>query len=181
MDDFDGRAAHAARPIQLALTKNRTFDARGQKQQRIGADYSDDGAELSALHVLFLDDAAMMRRRGADTDAIFVEYLIAVGADVDVAAVRIAHDVDARGADEASAVFRVPNRRGESREINLGVTQNVFLYRAALDGRRWNRRKAFKHSAPEVQQTFMGRVGGIDSQGHSLPFAGAHTVGKDAV
>src|SRR5262245_23278170 len=99
----------------------------------------------------------MMRRRGADTDAIFVEYLIAVGADVDVAVVRITHDINARSTDEAAAVAGMPDGRRKAREINIGVAQNIFLYRAALDGRRRNGRKAFEHTAPEVEQVIMRR------------------------
>ena len=78
------------------------------------ADDGDDRAGLSALHVFFFDDAAVVRRRGADADAVFVEYLIAIGADVDVAGVGIAHDIDTRGADEPAAVARVPDRRREA-------------------------------------------------------------------
>src|SRR6266498_3835558 len=41
LDDFNGLAAHAARPIELALPIDRTLGAGSQKQQRIGADDGD--------------------------------------------------------------------------------------------------------------------------------------------
>src|SRR5437762_9242702 len=85
LNNLNGFAAHASGPIQLALAIDRTLDTRSQKQQRIAADDSDQRAGLSALHIFFLYNAAVVRRRGADADTVFVEYLIAVGADVDTA------------------------------------------------------------------------------------------------
>src|SRR5262245_55638191 len=114
LNHFNGGATHASRPIQFALAVDRAFQAGRQKHQRIGAHDSDDWTWLSALHVFFFDDTAMVWRRGADADAIFVEHLIAIGAGIDDAGVGITHDVDARGADETPAVLRVPDRRWET-------------------------------------------------------------------
>ena len=113
LNDLDGFAAHAPGPIQLALAVDRALDARSQKQQRIAADDGDQRTGLSALHIFFFYNAAVVRRRGADADTVLVEYLIAIGADVDAARVGIEHDIEARRADEATAVTRVPDRRGE--------------------------------------------------------------------
>src|SRR4030095_4019556 len=113
VDDFNGLAAHASCPIELALAVDRTLGARSQKQQRVGADDGDQRAGLSALHIFFLDDAAMVRWRGADADTVLVEYLVAIGADVDTAGVGIAHNIEARGADVPTAVAWVPDRRRE--------------------------------------------------------------------
>src|SRR5687767_3432446 len=121
LDDFNGLAAHAACPIELTLAVDRALDARSQKQQRIGADDGDQRAGLSALYIFFLDDAAVVRRRGADADTVLVEYLIAIGADVDASRVGIAHDIEARRADKTTAVTRMPDRRGELSQVYIAI------------------------------------------------------------
>src|SRR6266403_4703073 len=113
LNNLNGFAAHASGPIQLALTIDRTLDTRSQKQQRIAADDGDQRTGLSALHIFFFYNAAVVRRRGADADTVLVEYLIAIGADVDPARVGIAHDIETRRADVPVAVTWVPDRRRE--------------------------------------------------------------------
>src|SRR5260221_9090743 len=73
VNDLNGFAAHASGPIQLALTIDRTLDTRSQKQQRIAADDGDQRTGLSALHIFFFYNAAVVRRRGADADTVLVE------------------------------------------------------------------------------------------------------------
>ena len=98
---------------------------------------------LSALHVFLFDDTAVVWRRGADADAIFVEYLIAIGAGVDDTRVGIAHDVDARGADETAAVARCQIGAGKRVKSTIAVAQNIFLNRSTLDRDGRNRRETF--------------------------------------
>src|SRR5262245_36672456 len=114
LNHFNGGATHASCPIQFALPVDRAFHAGRQKHQRIGAHDGDDWTRLCALHVFFFDDTAVMWWRGTNADAIFVEYLVAIGTGIDDTRIGIAHDVDARGADETAAVARVPDRRWET-------------------------------------------------------------------
>jgi hypothetical protein len=110
---------------------------------------------VAAFHVLFFDDAAVMRRCGANADAISIENLVTVCADIDDSGVGIAHDVDARRADEATAVPGMPDRRRKSRQVNIAVAQNIFLNRATFDCCRRNWLKAFQQFAPEPEQPIM--------------------------
>src|SRR4030095_16774699 len=82
LNDLNGHATHASRPIQFALAVDRAFHARRQKHQRIGAHDGNDWTRLSALHVFFFDDTAVVWRRGTNADAIFVAILLSVGANV---------------------------------------------------------------------------------------------------
>ena len=83
-------ARHARRPPNRARFGRRSGLRRRTARNIRGSapDDGDDWTGLSALHVFFFDDTAVVRRRGADADAIFVEYLIAIGADVDDARCR---------------------------------------------------------------------------------------------
>src|SRR5262245_49654108 len=143
LNHFNGGATHASRPIQFALAVDRAFQAGRQKHQRIGAHDSDDWTRLSALHVFFFDDAAVVWWRGANADAIFVEYLIAIGAGIDDAGIGIAHNVDACGADEPAAVAGMPDRRGEAIQVHFTIPQDIFLNRPPLDHNGRNGRKTF--------------------------------------
>src|SRR5262245_33701694 len=111
LNHFNGGATHASRPIQFALAVDRAFHAGRQKHQRIGAHDGDDWTWLSALHVFFFDDTAVVWRRGPDADAIFVEHLVAIGTGIDDTRIGIAHNIDACRPNEPPAVAGMPNRR----------------------------------------------------------------------
>src|SRR6478752_1899862 len=110
----------------------------------------------------------MVRRRGANANAVSVEKLIAVCADIDDPGVGIAHNVDARGADEAAAIARMPNRRRKNSQVNIAVAQHIFLDRTTFYCCRRNWLEPFEQFAPEPEQPIMRGFSGIQAQGDSL-------------
>src|SRR5215471_20419966 len=181
LNHLNRTAAHASRPIHLAFTKPQPLHAGGQEQQWISSHHCDNGARLVSPHIFFLDDPTVVRRSGANANAVPIEHLIAISAGIDDAGIGIAHDIDACRPDEPAAVAGMPYRRRKAIQVNFTVAKDIFLNRPSLDHHRWNRRKTFEQLPPKLQQNFMRCFCWIQAQGERLPFARTHAVDQNPV
>src|SRR6185437_1229697 len=137
-DHVDRLAAQAARKIELA-------DAFGQRarsqheQERILADEYDDLHRLPALEILVAVNAAVLALGDLAADRLAVIDLIAIGAEVEPAGVRVLRDDAVRRADIARLVSLVMARHGKLEDVALVALDDVLEDRSALDGARLER------------------------------------------
>src|SRR5437899_2057 len=156
-----------------------TTDSRHSRLVQLSPDHT--GTELASLQVFFLDDSSVVRGSSTNADTVAIKYLVAIGAGIDDAGVRIAHNIDARRTNEPAAVEWVPDRYRESLQIHFVVAQDILLNRSSLHVNRRNRGEAFEQFSPKLQQPIVRGFCGIQAERYGLTFARAHGIDQDAV
>ena len=132
-DDFDRLADQSAgRVVFIAAIGD--FEAGDHEQCRMHAADDRDRARLAALVVAASDKIAMLAFRAHDRCHIGLVRLHAIGAVIDPAGVRIAHDHHVAGANVIAAVMLVPARYRNFENVDVGAGAHIFHDRAALDG-----------------------------------------------
>ena len=132
LDDLDRRAAHAADDLEFADAVGH-FAAAHQEAHRIAATHDHHRHAFAARFVLVANLATVLAGRDVEAERLLVVDHHAVGAAIDPALVRIAHDVVAAGADVAAAVLRVPLRRRKFGDVDRIAGHDVLHHRAGFD------------------------------------------------
>src|SRR5262249_50820408 len=131
-DGLVGPAAMAARIRELADSLLDLM-AAGKKQHRIEPAADQHRTPLFPLEVFLADQAAVLARRDPYARSIAVMGDHPVGAEVDPAAVRVARDHDAVGADVATPILLVYHRHRELEQVNGRIAIDVLEDRPVLD------------------------------------------------
>src|SRR5205823_2183574 len=98
-----------------------------------------------------------------NADTVAIKHLVAIGAGIDDAGVRITHNIDARRTNEPAAVEWVPDRYRESLQIHFLVAPDIWLNRSSLHVNRRNRGEA----SEQVTPAWLGPLG-FHLLGHSF-------------
>ena len=108
--------------------------AGGQEQQRIVADADRHRTGLALLEIFLADDPAVLAGRHPQAQRLLVMDHHPVGADIDPIGIRVLHDHQIAGADEAPAVELMEERHRELVDIHVLVAIDVLQHGAGLDG-----------------------------------------------
>src|ERR1700692_44390 len=139
-----------------------------------------DRTRLAALVIFALDDIAVLALRAHDGRQIAVMRLDAIGAVIDPAGIRIAHDHHVAGADVIAAVVLVPARHRDLENVDIGAGAYVFHHRAALHGDRRDRPALFHVAAPEMHQLGGTGIGIEPERDVDAPHRGQN-IGEDTM
>jgi hypothetical protein len=106
--------------------------------------------------------------------------LHAIGAVIDPAGVRIAHDHHVAGADVIAAVVLVPARHRDLENVDAAAGQRIVHHRPTLDSHRRNG-ACFLHVAPPVMNELGGARVGIEPERDIDAANRGQDVGEDPV
>ena len=130
-DDFDRLADQAAGGVEFVLAVG-DFEAGDHEQRRMHAAHHGDRAGLAALVIAALDQVAVLALRAHHRRHVAVVGLHPIGAVIDPAGVRIAHDHHVAGADVIAAVMLVPARHRDFENVDVFAGVHVLQHRAGL-------------------------------------------------
>ncbi len=108
--------------------------------------------------VLVADDVAVLAFRRHQRRGARPVRLNAIGAVIDPACVRVAHDDHARRTDEIAAVELVPFRGRNLLDIDVLAFVDIIQQRSAIDLDRRNRGLVFHVFAPVIDEAYLRRI-----------------------
>ena len=160
--------------------------AAGEEQERVVPAGDQHRAGFAGLEIFLADLAAVLAGRNPDRDVVLVLHHGAIGGAVDPVLLRVAHDDEIVGADEAAAVLLVQERHREFEQVDLVVAVDILEHRALADGLRRDRavglhavaigahhvERAGRHRQAERDREALRRVGRAGDEPHALGIAG---------
>ncbi len=138
-------------------------------KQRVDAAHRRRRTGQAPVPVFLQDDVAVPAGQDMNAGGVLVQYLHAVGAEVDPSRVRVFLDEHVPGADIAPAVQAVPSRRRKLEEVYFISQVDIFFHRAAGHGHRGDGGESLLHPFPEgPDQSHSFQVQGeTGNQGHA--------------
>src|ERR1051325_2792946 len=178
-EDFERLAAHAADELVFRHAVG-NFDAAGEKRERVMAERHRDLAVPAGVQIFLALDAPVLAGRDVEADRVLVVDHDAVGAVIHPTLVGVFGDVDAAGADVASAVVLVPFRRWEFEDVDVAVALNVFHARRVFDELGGHRLDLFVALAPIAHEVHLA-LARRNVQRHRQALARAERVRQHTV
>ena len=139
----------------------RDFETCDHEQRRMHAAHHGHRARLAALVILLLDHVAVLALGAHHGGERLVVRLHPVGAVVDPAGVRIAHDHHVAGADVIAAVVLVPARHRNLEQVDVVAGLDVVQERTARDLDRRDGPRLLHVAAPMLTSSISLPSGGL--------------------
>ena len=133
-NDIDGFAADAAGIVVFGSAPWHVVGC-GHEQERIVAEADGDGKRLALIEIFLAHDAPVLARRDVERESIAIVHHDAVATEIDPTLVDVAGDHQMRGAEVAPAVFLMPARHGQGKQIDIFAFENILHHRSALNDR----------------------------------------------
>ena len=133
--DCDRLFENRAHIVVLAHPE-RDLNTRDEVTERVTAKHNSNGERLAGLLILLVMDAAMLSRDHVDRDMATVMDHHSVGAGVHPIRIEVPRHDRAAGANVASAVQFVPERRWKSQHIDFSALLDILEHRSALHDNR---------------------------------------------
>ncbi len=178
-DYFDRLADQAAGGVVFVLAV-RDFQAGDHEQRRVHAAHDRYRAWFAALVIAALDDVAVLAFGEHHGREVALVGLHPVGAVIDPAGVRIAHDHHVASAEVVAAVMFVPARHGDFENVDVFGGAHVLHHRTGLHGHGRDRAR-FLHVAPPIVHEVDGARVRVEPQRDVDAAHRGENVGEDAV
>ena len=178
LDDAERLAAHAAGPVILGEAELHLGRGR-EEQERVAAGDERDRHLLAARDPGVTVHPTVLARRDVEAELVLVVDHHPVAAEVDPAVVLVAGDVEAAGADVATAVVLVPLRRRENGHVDVRAALHVLEDRAVLHLLRGDRDDAGAHALLPGLHQVLGRGLRVEAKREGEAREPAQGVGED--
>src|SRR5215471_3145973 len=137
-----------------------------------------DRARFAALMITPADQIAVLAFRAHDGRGIARLRLHTIGAVIDPAGVRVAHDDHVAGADVIAAVMLMPARHRDFEDVDVSAGADAVHDRTVLHGDGRNRARVLHMTSPVLDELIWPRVG-IEPERDIDPAHRGQNVGQD--